>query len=65
MTKFGFEMIRDPEVFAVNRLRAHSDHAYYRDEQGTVPFRSPLNGTWKFHYAQNLKEATRRPQRKL
>ena len=59
MTKFGFEMIRDPEVFAVNRLRAHSDHAYYRDEQGTVPFRSPLNGTWKFHYAQNLKEAPR------
>lgn len=56
---FTFDMIRNPEIFAVNRLKAHSDHDFYRDEQGTERFGVSLSGTWKFHYARNLKEAPR------
>lgn len=55
--KFSFDMISDPEVFAINRLQAHSDHRYYRDEKGSLDFRQMLNGIWKFRYAQNLKDA--------
>ncbi len=57
--KFSFDMIKDPEIFSINRLKAHSDHACYWDEQGTIDLRQSLNGVWKFHYATNLKEAPR------
>ncbi len=40
----------NPEVFAVNRVAAHSDHKCY-DESGLL--RQSLNGTWKFSYAEN------------
>nr|WP_306813117.1 glycoside hydrolase family 2 TIM barrel-domain containing protein [Paenibacillus soyae] len=48
----------DPAVFAVNRLPAHSDHAYYanRDEamsRAAMTMRHSLNGAWKFMYAPN------------
>ena len=56
---FTFDMIKDPEIFAINRLKAHSDHDVYRDEKGTQDFKTLLNGSWKFHYAKNLKEAPR------
>lgn len=45
----------DPEVFQVNRIPAHSDHAHYcnryemeKEENSLV---QPLIGTWKFHYS--------------
>ncbi len=40
----------NPEVFAVNRLEAHSDHKFYCDGN---TLRQSLNGTWKFSYAEN------------
>lgn len=43
----------NPEVFAVNRGAAHSDHRFY-NERGEL--RQSLNGTWKFAYAKNPSE---------
>ena len=50
--------LEDPEVFAVNRKEAHSDHVYYEntEEMGLgadMPLRQSLNGTWYFSYAKN------------
>ena len=54
--------LENPEVFAVNRLPAHSDHRFYESEEtmetgekagGRMPLRQCLNGTWKFSYAEN------------
>lgn len=51
------EWLEDPQVFAVNRLQAHSDHCYYESaeeaEFGEMRLRQSLNGTWKFSYADN------------
>ena len=52
------EWLSDPEVFRVNRLDAHSDHKYYVREKdarqyGDMSLRQGLNGTWKFHFANN------------
>ena len=44
------EWLTNPEVFAVNRVAAHSDHKIY-NENGLL--RQSLNGTWKFSYAEN------------
>lgn len=44
------EWLTNPEVFAVNRETAHSDHRHF-DETGDL--RQSLNGIWKFHYAEN------------
>ena len=48
--------LEDPEVFAVNRKEAHSDHVYYENTEEMVlgadmPLRQSLNGTWYFSYA--------------
>ncbi len=50
--------LSDPEVFAVNRKCAHSDHPYYETmmearAQGDMPLRQCLNGSWYFSYAKN------------
>ena len=50
--------LSNPEVFAVNRKNAHSDHLYYETleqarTQGDMPLRQSLNGTWYFSYAKN------------
>lgn len=50
--------LSDPEVFAVNRKDAHSDHIYYETmqearAQADMPLRQSLNGTWLFSYASN------------
>jgi len=55
------EWLADPEVFAVNRAEAHSDHWYYETMQKAedgkkMPLRQSLNGMWYFSYAQNPKE---------
>ncbi len=44
------EWLTNPEVFAVNRRTAHSDHKCF-DKNGTLC--QSLNGTWKFSYAEN------------
>jgi beta-galactosidase len=47
----------NPEVFRVNQLPAHSDHAFYcsREElqAGENSLLQTLNGSWKFHYSIN------------
>lgn len=50
--------LSDPEVFAVNRKEAHSDHVYYTNmkeamEDADMPLRQSLNGAWYFSYAKN------------
>lgn len=51
------DWLENPEVFQVNRLKAHSDHEYFTSkeemEQGKMGLRCSLNGTWKFSYAEN------------
>lgn len=50
--------LSDLNVFAVNRVPAHSDHFYYEsiDEaknRAPMKMRYDMNGNWKFHYADN------------
>jgi beta-galactosidase len=50
--------LTDLNVFAVNRLPAHSDHLYYEtveDAKSAAPMsmRHELNGNWKFNYSVN------------
>ncbi|MBQ8297192.1 MAG: DUF4981 domain-containing protein [Ruminococcus sp.] len=47
------EWLRDPEIFEVNREKAHSDHEFSTKE-GSL--RQYLNGTWKFFYAERPDE---------
>lgn len=41
------EWLKNPEIFEVNREKAHSDHSY-TTKDGNL--RQSLNGTWKFAY---------------
>ncbi len=52
--KFDYGVLQNPEVFAIGRLKAHSDHKWYRDEAGEQDKRISLNGTWKFCYSENI-----------
>ena len=54
---FDYSIIKNPEVFEQNRMKAHSDHEYYEKNPGDC--RYLLNGMWKFHYAPNIAEAPR------
>ena len=47
------DWLTNPEVFAVNRIAAHSDHKFHNGDGG---LRQSLNGTWKFAYAKNPTE---------
>ncbi len=51
--------LEDPEIYAVNRERAHSDHRFFESLEsmeaglragGTMELRQSLDGTWKFAY---------------
>lgn len=59
--KFDYGKIKDPVFFAQNRVKAHSDHHYYKNHRELAEknesFRQNLNGLWKFQYARNLAEA--------
>ncbi len=61
MAEFQYDIIKNPEIYMENRLLAHSDHAYYRNEKeaqaGASGFRQSLNGIWKFSYAKNIASA--------
>ena len=58
MSGFDFEKLKDSQYFAENRLPAHSDHRYYRDEtelaRGISSFERTLGGVWQFAYARNI-----------
>lgn len=47
--------IYNPEVFQINRLRAHSDHKYYSNNQTLI---QPLNGLWDFSYCDSSNWST-------
>ncbi len=59
--KFDYGKIKDPAFFTQNRVKAHSDHHYYKNHRELAEknesFRQNLNGLWKFQYARNLAEA--------
>ena len=61
MEKFQYSIVKDPEIFKINRMAAHSDHEFYRSEEkiatGFSDFKVLLNGTWKFSYAKNISSA--------
>ncbi len=52
--------LTNPEIFQINRERAHSDHFFFTEEGHSfgeeMPLRQSLNGTWKFAYAKSPKE---------
>lgn len=59
---FSAEIIKDPLIFAQNRLPAHAEfHTYYKQAGETSDFISnrilSLDGAWKFAYAENLSSA--------
>lgn len=49
--------LADPEVFAVNREEAHSDHLYYEEDGSQL--KQSLNGIWQFSYAACPKDRIR------
>ena len=55
---FDFSKLSDPRYFAENRLPAHSDHRYYRDEtelaRGISSCERTLDGVWQFASARNI-----------
>ena len=44
------EWLANPEIYEVNREKAHSDHTY-TTKDGNL--RQSLNGTWKFNYTEH------------
>lgn len=50
----------DPEIFRVNQMPAHSDHAFYLNEDGVLkgvnPLVQSLDGEWDFCYSVNSME---------
>lgn len=64
-TNPNINWLSDINVFAVNRVPAHSDHVYYETLEeartgGPMSMRHVLNGSWKFHYSINPQN---RPER--
>ncbi|MEG0961278.1 MAG: glycoside hydrolase family 2 TIM barrel-domain containing protein [Lachnospiraceae bacterium] len=58
MSCFNYEKVKDPLVFAENRMEAHSNHVCYASkaelEEGKSSLRYSLDGLWKFSYAKNF-----------
>lgn len=63
MSRFDYNIVKNPEIFRENRLEAHSDHISYADmkeeKEGKSSFRLSLNGLWKFSYAPNFESAVK------
>lgn len=57
--KADIKWLDNPEVFRVNQLPAHSDHAYYLSYQDLGEknnrLTQSLNGQWRFCYSRNAK----------
>ncbi|WP_278474085.1 glycoside hydrolase family 2 TIM barrel-domain containing protein [Turicibacter sanguinis] len=54
-------VLMNPEIFEINRLKAHSDHRYYQTlaeavSKGEMTWRHSLNGQWLFKYSENVME---------
>ena len=62
MNTYSYEkLVKNPAVYADNRLPAHSDHLPFRTEEelaaGESSLRFCLDGVWKFHYAKSVRTA--------
>ncbi|MCM1106519.1 MAG: DUF4981 domain-containing protein [Blautia sp.] len=61
MSAFDYSIVKNPEVFAQNRLPARSSHVCYASMQelaaGESSYRMSLDGVWKFSYADNPAQA--------
>lgn len=58
LVKPNLDWLTDLQTYAVNRVKAHSDHVYYETMEEArnhkeMSLRHFLNGSWKFHYAKN------------
>lgn len=52
-------LLTNPEIFEINRLKAHSDHRYYQTleeamNKSEMSWRQCLNGEWLFKYSENV-----------
>ena len=52
-------LLTNPEIFEINRLKAHSDHRYYQTleeamNKSEMSWRQCLNGEWLFKYSENF-----------
>ena len=59
MKEYSYEkLVKDPAVFADNRLPARADAVAFRSEDelsaGESSLRLCLDGVWRFHYARNI-----------
>lgn len=58
---FDYEMVKNPRIYQVNRLEAHSDHVcyanWYEEQNRNSSYRMSLDGLWKFAYAKNMNAA--------
>ena len=63
MSQFDYTKVKNPEYFQENRIPAHSDHVWYRNDDEMKAkessFRYNLNGLWKFAYAPNYLSAVK------
>lgn len=54
-TTASLDWLENPEIFEINRIKAHSSHEYFLTEagsrEGVCDCRQSLNGSWKFSYA--------------
>lgn len=61
MKTFDYSIVKNPEIFQVNRLKARSDHAYYSSIDSLLnqhaDFQYSLNGIWKFAYTENYQDS--------
>ena len=57
MAQFDYGKVKDPLIFAENRVEAHSDHICYASleelKEQKSSFRHSLDGLWKFSYTPN------------
>lgn len=51
---YNLKVLNDPTIFQINRLKAHSDHTYFKKEEGDCQI--SLNGDWKFHYSKHIQD---------
>lgn len=47
------ETLQNPEIFEINRIKAHSDHGYVTEEGD---LKQSLNGKWDFFYSERMEE---------
>lgn len=58
INKPNLDWVKDPTVFAVNKIDAHSDFDFYQNQEEfsnkTTKLKQSLNGTWKVNVANNI-----------